>query len=112
MLRLIIFVWLIILAGPLGATELEFDLSKHIDELPPGFRSTLTGEGKPGEWKVIMDEAPPLLPPLTPNAQIVTRRAVLAQLDRNPTAEHFPLLVYEKETFGDFTMSARFKTVG
>jgi hypothetical protein len=112
MLRLVISAWLIILAGPLSATELEFDLSQHIDEVPPGFRSTLTGVGKPGEWRVIMDEAPTSLAPLTPNAPIVTRRAVLAQLDRNPTAEHFPLLIYEKETFGDFTMSARFKTVG
>jgi len=112
MLRLIISACLIIPAVPLRAAELQFDLIKHIDELPPGFRSTLTGEGKPGEWKVIMDEGPPLLPPLIPNAPIVTRSAVLAQLDRNPTDEHFPLLIYEKETFGDFTISARFKTVG
>src|SRR6266403_186426 len=112
MLRLILSAGLIILASSLSATELEFDLSKHIGELPSGFRSTLTGVGKPGEWKVIMDEVPPLLPPLTPNAPIVTTKAVLAQLDRNPTAEHFPLLIYELETFGDFTMAARFKTVG
>jgi len=115
MSRLLISGWLIILGVSLRAAEIEFDLSKHVDELPPDFRSTLTGVGKPGEWKVILDEVPPLLPPLTPNtpnAPIATRRAVLAQLDRDPTAEHFPLLIYERETFGDFAMSARFKTVG
>jgi len=112
MLRLLISAWLIIFGVSLRATEIEFDLSKHVDELPPDFRNTLTGVGKPGEWKVILDEVPPLLPLLTPNAPIATRRAVLAQLDRDPTAEHFPLLIYERETFGDFTMSARFKTVG
>src|SRR5262245_23186653 len=98
MLRPFIWISLVSLSTHLGAAELEFDLLKHVNELPPGFRSTLTGTGKPGEWRVIMDEAPSALPPLIPSAPAVARKPVLAQLDRSPTDEHFPLLVYEKET--------------
>jgi hypothetical protein len=81
------------------------------NQAPTGWRSTVTGEGKPGEWKVILDEVPPLLEPLTPQAAAVTRRSVLAQLSRDPTDERFPLLIYEDEVFGDFTLTTRFKTV-
>ena len=36
---------------------------------------------------------------------------MLAQLAQDPTDEHFPLLIFEGETFGDFTLTTRFKTV-
>ena len=39
------------------------------------------------------------------------RRSVLAQLARDGTDEHFPLLVFDDETFGDFTLTTRFKIV-
>jgi hypothetical protein len=67
--------------------------------------------GKPGDWKIIMNEVPPLLPPLSANAPSVTKRAVLAQLARDPADEHFPLLIFEAETFTDFTFTTRFKAV-
>ncbi len=99
-------------ALPLGAAELLFDFGQHPEnQPPPGFRSTLTGEGKPGDWRILMDEVAPILAPLTPQAPAVSRRAVLAQVSQNPTDEHFPLLVYEGEVFDDFTLTTRFKTV-
>jgi hypothetical protein len=102
----------LLLALPAAAAELKFDLSQfHPDEAPPGFRSTVTGQGKPGDWKVIIAEVPPLLPPLTPTAPNVATRSVLAQLAQDPTDEHFPLLIYEEESFTDFTLTTRFKTV-
>jgi len=36
---------------------------------------------------------------------------VLAQMSQDPTDEHFPILIYDDETFGDFTFSTRLKTV-
>lgn len=99
-------------ALPLSAAEVNIDLGQfRLDEPPPGFRSTVTGKGKPGDWKVILADVPPVLAPLTPTAPAVSRRAVLAQLAQDPTDEHFPLLVYEGETFGDFTLTTRFQTV-
>jgi hypothetical protein len=94
------------------AAERIFDFGAWPEnQTPPGFRSTVTGKGKPGDWKVILDEVPPLLKPINPAAPIVTKRPVLAQLAQDPTDEHFPLLIYETETFNDFTLTTRFKTM-
>jgi hypothetical protein len=82
-----------------------------LNQPPPGFRSLLSGEGAPGDWRVILDEVPPLLAPLTEKAPVVTQRPVLAQLSRDRTDERFPLLVFEEETFSDFTLTTRFKLV-
>ena len=69
----------------------------------------MAAEGKPGDWKVIMDEVPPALKPLSPQAPVVTRRAVLAQLSQQPIDNHYAMLVYDGEIFGDFTLTAKFK---
>lgn len=90
--------------------KIDFSQSK-LGDPPAGFRSTVTGEGKPGEWKVVSDEVPSLMPALSSKASTVARQSVLAQLAQDPTDEHFPLLVYEDETFGDFTLTTRLKTV-
>jgi hypothetical protein len=100
------------LAGALQAAEIELDFNEFkLNERPAGFRSTVSGTGDPGDWKIILDEVPPLVAPFTPNPSGLTRRPVLAQLKQNPADEHFPLLIYEKGSFGDFTLSTRFKTV-
>jgi len=109
------FLWLglVVFAWPGLAAERKFDFNElALNRPPPGFRSTVSGESKPGDWKIIQDEVPPLLPPLTPNAPVVTRRAVLAQLAQDTTDEHFPMLIFDGETYGDFTLNTRFKTVG
>ena len=94
------------------AAELRFDFSEmKADEQPPGFRSAVAGEGKPGDWRIILDEVPSAFAPYDSNAPVVTKRAVLAQLSRDPTDEHFPLLIHEGDTFTDFTFITRFKTV-
>jgi hypothetical protein len=104
--------WALALALPAGAAERKFDFSEvRANQMPPGFRSTVSGQGKPGDWKVILDDVPPPLPPLTPQAAVNTKRPVLAQLAQDPTDEHFPLLIYEPEIFRDFTLTTRFKTV-
>src|ERR1035441_5269779 len=104
------FLWaLALLTLSVAAAERKFDFSEvGENHSPPGFRSTVTGQGKAGDWKVIMDEVPPLLQPITAQASVVTKKAVLAQLAQDPTDEHFPLLIFEGETIGDFTLTTRF----
>jgi hypothetical protein len=102
----------LVLALPVMAAERKFDFSDvRENQSPPGFRSAVTGEGKPGDWKVILDDVPSPLPPLTSEATAHTKSPVLAQLAQDSTDEHFPLLIYEPEIFTDFTLTVRFKTV-
>lgn len=108
------FLWvLLVLAIRAIAAERKFDFGEfREDEMPAGFRSTVTGKGKPGDWKIILEDVAPLLPPLTAQpAPSITKHSVLAQLAQDSTDEHFPLLIYEDEKFGDFTLTTRFKTV-
>ena len=88
------------------AAELFFDFSKT--NALQGFHSTVTGEGQPGLWKVIEDEVPSSIPSITANAP-VPKKSVLAQLSRDITDEHYPILVYTNEVFGDFTFTSRLK---
>jgi hypothetical protein len=94
------------------AAEKRFDFSQAKEnETPKGFRSTVSGEGKPGQWKILFDEAPSAMPSLSPKAPVAARQPVLAQVAQEALDEHFPLLIYEEETFGDFTFTVRLKTV-
>jgi hypothetical protein len=102
----------LLLSLPVLAAERSFDFGLVPEgHLPPDFRSSVTGEGKPGRWEVLLDEVPPLLPPLSPQAPSNTKQPVLAQLAQDKTDEHFPLLIYEREEFRDFKLSTKFKTV-
>jgi len=95
-------------AASLRAAELEFNFgSMKVGEPPPGFTSAVTGLGQPGEWKIIEVDAPTAFQPLSPFARSASKRAVLAQLSRDPTDEHFPVLVYDGEVFGDFTFTTK-----
>ena len=79
--------------------------------MPLGFRSTVSGRGKAGDWRIYLDEVPPLLAPLSAPATVLTKKPVLAQLAQDPTDDHYPLLVFDEESFGDFKFSTRFKIV-
>jgi hypothetical protein len=106
--------WLFLLfsAGLASAAELSFDFgSVPSGQIPPLFRSTMTGKGQPGKWQVILDEVAPKLEPLTPGVTNVSRQPVLAQTSRDATDERFPILVYEGEVLGDFSLTTQFKTV-
>src|ERR1041385_1301025 len=107
----ILLVFLLLALPTLGA-EKKFDFTEvHENQAPPGFRGIVNGQGSPGDWKVILDEVPPLMPRLTPQASVLTKQSVLAQLAQDSTDEHFPILVYEDEIYGDFTLTTRFKAV-
>jgi hypothetical protein len=107
--------WLVCLlaAGPLFAAEHAFVFSTASTNPPlADCTSIVAGEGKPGGWKVIMDDVPLLLPPISSNAPATTQKAVVAQTAGDTTDEHFPILVLGDEVYGDFTFTTRFKIVG
>jgi Domain of Unknown Function (DUF1080) len=97
-----------LLALPVFAVERVLKFSESsVDQLPPGFRSTVIGSGKPGDWKVVQDE----------DSQAAESRTnppstVLAQTARDPQNNHFPVLIFDKEAYGDFRLTTRFKIVG
>lgn len=90
------------------AAELFFDFASS--NALSGFHSTVTGEGKPGLWRIVEDEVPGSIPAITANAP-VPKKSVLAQLSRDLTDEHYPILVYTNETYGDFKFTTRVKCV-
>ena len=103
---------LLVLALPARGDDIFFDFSQFpIDKQPPGFTNVLYGGGKPGEWKVVREEISPLDVLSATQPASLSKQPVLAQLSRNPTDERFPLLIYEKEVFGDFTLTTQFKIV-
>src|ERR1043166_6603224 len=104
--------WGLFLTWPVCAAERFFDFAEaKVTEAPPGFRSVVGGGGKPGEWKIILDDAPSSLPPIGSKAASSSKQPVLAQLARDRTDEHFPMLIWDEETLGDFSASFRFKMV-
>jgi 3-keto-disaccharide hydrolase len=111
MLSRILFLFVLV-ATSASAAELKFNFGDSAsDKIPPGFTNLVAGKGPPGRWQVIMDATPSALAPLTAQAPSVSRRAVIGQTDMNVTDEHFPLLVYDRETFDDFTLTTKFKLV-
>jgi hypothetical protein len=112
MKRVCIFAVLCWLVWPLLAAERSFDFSHATpNEAPKGFRSVIAGKGDPGDWRVVFEEVPSLMPSITGQAPKTAKEGVLAQLSKDGTDEHFPLLIFDEETYGDFTFTARFKTV-
>ncbi len=112
MFRTILSVFIAITALSLSAAELSFDFSKTaLNETPSNFLSAITGEGKPGDWKILEIDTPSEFAPLSTNAPSVSKRRVLAQLSEDKTDEHFPLLIYNDETFRDFSFTTRFQCV-
>jgi hypothetical protein len=112
MLKKILFLAVVILSRSVFAAELALDFSQiPPGSSPTGFVSTVSGVGKPGDWKIVEDEIPSAFAPLSSNTPKIGKRSVLAQLSQDTTDEHFPLLVFGGETFRDFKLSTRFKCV-
>lgn len=110
MRKLAVFVCLV-LALPAAGAEINFVFGDYSQgqSLTNDFFSALAGGGRPGDWKIVTDEVPSAIAPLSPNAPAVNHISVLAQVDADPTDERFPMLIYRKETFNDFKLTTRFK---
>ena len=109
-----LLLWALALAAlPAASMEQTFNFGEDLPgQTPPEFRSSVAGEGKPGDWKVIEEEVPPAMAPLTAHAPPVSHRGVLAQLARDPVNNHFPILIYDRATYDNFTLTTRFKIAG
>ena len=95
------------------AVELKLNFADvPVDETPTNWHNTVAGGGSPGTWKVLLDDAPSAFPVQPGHEPILTKQPVIAQLARDPTDEHFPMLIYDKEVFDDFTLKTRFKIMG
>ncbi|MEK7781665.1 MAG: DUF1080 domain-containing protein [Verrucomicrobiota bacterium] len=95
--------WLICfaLAGSAVGAELVLDFGvAGADQTPPGFTNTLAGTGRLGRWRAVPDEVPG-----------TTNNTVLAQTSMEVVDERFPLLIYQKTKFDDFTLTTKFKLV-
>ena len=104
--------WLMLAAWAslLSAAERNFDFSStKPGTLPNGWKAEVAGAGKPGDWRVMEEDVPPILEPLSAQAPRLTRKAVIAQTAPSNEDERFPLLVHTSERYGDFTFSARFR---
>ncbi|MEY2410553.1 MAG: hypothetical protein QOF48_3223 [Verrucomicrobiota bacterium] len=95
-----------------GAAEKIFDFNaSKIGAIPAGFASRVAGSGQPGDWQVIEIEVTSLLSPFLAGSKPTLQQRALAQLSRDKTDEHAPLLVFEDEIFADFSLTTRFKIV-
>lgn len=103
----------LMLAKPASGAERVFDFGEvSPGTTPPQFKSFVAGSGGPGDWQVMLDEAPTELPAISPQANPINRRAVLAQLSREKIDERFPITYFTGESFGEFTFSTKFKLLG
>jgi hypothetical protein len=110
MLRVLMMAMLVVWTTRGAERKFEFTPTKA-NEILPGFRSTVTGDGKPGTWRVANEPIPASLPTLYSNSPAAAQMGVLSQTAQDPAEEHFPLLVFDDETFADFTFTARVKAV-
>src|SRR5688572_4327762 len=68
--------WLVCAAAACAA-ERKFDFSQFAEnQTPTNFRAAITGQGPPGDWRVLFAEVPAVVPLLSPKAPVVTKRAV------------------------------------
>ena len=106
----------LVLAVSAPGAEIKIAFSDFaVGQSPTNFHNALAGAGQPGDWKIVTDESPsalaPLMPQITATARTV-RHPVLAQLSQDPTDEHFPMLIYDGQTFKNFKLAVPFKIVG
>jgi len=102
-----------LLAWTACGAERVFDFGAYpLDATPSNFLSAVSGKGGPGDWKVILDDAPSAMPTREGVAPAITQRAVLAQSARYAVDQHFPVLVFKDEKYDDFTFTTKFKITG
>ena len=107
-----LFCLLLVTCLPVAGAEIKLDFGTvPAGQLPEHFHSALAGTGAPGTWQMVMDEVPSAFPALSAQATSLSRHGVLAQTSQDPADEHFPMLIYDGETFKDFKLTTQFKIV-
>lgn len=91
---------IILASGPALARVKTWSFERDkVQELPSGWLSERTGQGSPGDWKVVADATAPSQP------------NVLAQLSNDATNYRFPLAIADKTNYKDVALGVRFKAV-
>ena len=68
-MRHLVLCLLLALAAPAFSAELKIDFSDFPEgSSPTNFHGAVAGGGKTGDWKILLDEVPPLFAPLTDKA--------------------------------------------
>ena len=97
--RIIVLFYLVVF--PLRGAELVLNFGNAgVETSPAHFTNILAGMGQPGLWLARVDES-----------LGATNNIVLTQTRRTPKDEHFPMCIYQKEKFDDFTLTTKFKIV-
>ena len=113
MRQFVFLIWLAVVLPAAGA-EIKFNFGDYSQDksLTNDFFSALGGGGRPGDWKIVTDEMPSAFAPFSSNAApVVNHISVLSQQDADPTDARFPMLIYSREDFKDFTLKTRFKII-
>src|SRR5665213_152714 len=109
-----IFIWLssCALAWSVSGAELHFNFDDYAEgSSPTNFHAALAGGGAAPVWKIVPAEMPSAFAPFPSNAPAANRARVLAQTSGDMTDEHYPMFIYDGDTFSDFTFSTRFEIV-
>lgn len=77
---------------------INFD-SDAAGQKPAGFSFTLTGQGTPGTWVIVIDETSP------------GQKNVLAQTSEDATSYRFPVALFDAITASDLDISVKFRTI-
>jgi hypothetical protein len=105
---------LLVAAMAASGAQIKFDLGQYAEgQLPQGFSSLVTGQGPPGDWKIMEEKVAPVQPSLLPSLtnSYISKHSVLAQTSELPLASHFPLLLYTNEVLANFTITTRFEII-
>jgi hypothetical protein len=89
---------LTLLASPAVADQHLSFADAPLGALPKDFFTALTGQGKPGEWKVVEDTG-------------AEGGRALGQLDADPTDYRFPLAIYGPTFPSEIEVTIRFKVI-
>ena len=96
-MRIVTLLAAALVATPMEKKMIDFESDEHTNP-PQGFEFGRTGEGRPGEWVVIVREDAP------------SGKKVLAQLDEDATDYRFPI-AYTGPAMKDLRLSVRCKAV-
>jgi hypothetical protein len=106
------YLWIVCLALALSgrAAEIRFNFGNDaVGSTPTNFTAVLVGRGQPGVWKIITEKTPSAFAPFAGQTPDYNLSSVLAQTGQDMTDEHFPLFVYQGETFRNFKFTTRLK---
>lgn len=107
-----VLAWSVLASSAFGA-ELRFDFGEQDEgSTPTNFECVLHGGGPPPVWKIVGTQVPSAFQAFGSKTALLNSGTVLAQTSQDKTDERYPMFIYKKETFADFTLDTKFEAVG